>query len=158
MIQLFHWLYTFWIMSSQTSCSFCLRVWTVRSFLAASNIFLIFYIFLCQCEYWCSAGYQNMSIPYYKETIAIYISEHSLEFLLILRNSAGSDAGWWRFKYILAVSRSVNTAVLGKNLCEGLISHWLPKRCMEFHLIYAMQVTSLIKAQFFLQPVKLKTS
>lgn len=44
MIRLFHWLYTFWIMSNQTSCSFCLRVWTVRSSLAASNMLLIFFI------------------------------------------------------------------------------------------------------------------
>lgn len=88
----------------------------------------------------------------------LFTFQSSLEFLLILKNSAGSDARWWKFKYILAVSRSVNTAVLGKNLCEGLISHWLPKCCKEFHLLYAMQVTSLIKAQFFLQPVKLKIS
>lgn len=89
-----------------------------------------------------------MSIHYCKETIAVYISEHSLEFLLILRNSTGTDAGRWRFKYILTVSRSVNTAVLGKNLCEESVSHWLPKCCKEFHLLYAVQVTSLIKAVF----------
>lgn len=84
----FHWLYTFWLMSNLTSFSFCLCVWTVRSYLAASNIFLNL---LYQNESQCSAGYQNTSLPYCKESIAVCFSKPSLVFLLMLGNNTVSE-------------------------------------------------------------------
>lgn len=65
-----------------------LCVWTVRSYLAASNVFLNL---LYQNESQCSAGYQNTSLSYCKESIAVCFSNPSLVFLLMLGNSTVND-------------------------------------------------------------------
>lgn len=48
----------------------------------------------------------------------------------------------------LTVSKSVNADVLAKNPWDGSVWHWLSKCFRGLHLLYAMQVKSLIKVSF----------